>query len=420
MRHRLVVPTLFALALAVAYGWAELTAGYLWTDYELANEVPFRALVHGHLGTFFEMAPIEGPSLLLRAPFALGAWLWGGSDMAIYRMTSVPGLLAGVVLAVVLWSLRDRRYPHARWGLLVVVLVAGNPLMLHALEIGHPEEMLGAALCVGAVLAALWRRPWLAAVLLGLALGNKAWAVLAIGPVLLALDRRRWSVLLIACGIGAALVAPFLFLGDSSRGAVMSAGSTAGVFQPWQIWWFLGDHGHVIHGFFSDKPGYRAAPAWIASVTHPLIAGLVVPASLLWWRRHRARLASPDVLLLLAFLFLARCVLDAANNGYYHLPFLIALVAWEALERDRPPVLSAVAAGTVWFSVGTLHSLATPDVQSAAYLAWTLPTLAVLGYVVFRRPRGAAAPAPSPSSVLRRATTMPAPAVTARPQATAR
>jgi uncharacterized membrane protein len=72
-----------------------------------------------------------------------------------------------------------------------VALVAGNPLMLQALSIGHPEELLGAALCVGAVLAALHKRPWLAAVLLGLAVGNKAWAVLAIGPVLLALDQRR-------------------------------------------------------------------------------------------------------------------------------------------------------------------------------------------------------------------------------------
>jgi hypothetical protein len=254
MRRRLVVPTLAAVAIAVACGCAGLVS-YLWSDYERANEVPFRALVHGHLGTFFHTAPIEGPSLLIRAPFALGAWLWGGSDMAIYRMTSVPGLVAGVILAVVLWELHRRRFPEARWGLLLVFLVAGNPLLLQALDIGHPEEMIGAVLCVGAVLAALHQRPWLAAVLLGVALGNKAWAVLAIGPVLLALDRRRWSVLFAACGIGAALVAPFLLFAQSSRGAVLSAGDTASVFQPWQIWWFLGDHGHVIHGFFSDKPG---------------------------------------------------------------------------------------------------------------------------------------------------------------------
>jgi hypothetical protein len=241
--------------------------------------------------------------------------------------------------------------------------------------------MVGAVLCVGAVLAALYQKPWLAAVLLGVALGNKAWAVLAIGPVLLALDRRRWSVLLVACGIGAALVAPFLLLAHS---AVMSAGDTAAVFQPWQIWWPFGEHGHVIHGFFSDKPGYRAAPSWIGPVTHPLIAALVVPGTLLSVRRHGAKAASPDVFLLMALLFLARCVLDAANNGYYHLPFLLSLAAWDALERRRPPILTAIASGAVWLSIGEVRNWATPDVECAIYLAWTLPALAALAYATFR------------------------------------
>jgi hypothetical protein len=93
----------------------------------------------------------------------------------------------------------------------------------------------------------LHKKPWLAAVLLGLALGNKAWAVLAIGPVLLALDRCRWSVLALATGIAAVLVAPFL-LAEASRGAVISAGGTDRRFQPWQICWSLGEHGQIIHG----------------------------------------------------------------------------------------------------------------------------------------------------------------------------
>jgi hypothetical protein len=384
VRHRLVAPTLLAIAIAVAYGWAELT-GYLWTDYELLNEGPLRALVHAHLGAFFQTAPVEGPSLLLRSPFALAAWLWGGSDMAVYRMVAVPGLLAGVVLAVTLWELRQRRFPRARWGLLVVALVAGNPLMLQALSIGHPEELLGAALCVSAVLAALYKRPWLSAVLLGLALGNKAWAILAIGPVMLALDRRRWSVLALASGVAALLVAPFL-LAETSRGAMMTAGGTYDMLQPWQVWWPLGEHGHVIHGFFGVlKPGYRLAPGWIGHVTHPLIAFLVVPATLMWRRRHGPKPASVDVLLLLALLFLARCVLDAANNSYYHLPFLIALVAWEALARERPPVLSVAAAGLVWLTVVKLPEYISPDAQCAAYLAWTLPALAALTYATYRR-----------------------------------
>ena len=119
----------------------------------------------------------------------------------------------------------SRRHAGACWSSSSLL---GNPLTLKALEVGHPEELLGAALCVGAVLAALWQRPWLAAVLLGLALANKAWAVLAIGPVLLALQGRRWTVFALACAIAAMFVAPFLLSG-SSRGSVLSAGGTDAV-----------------------------------------------------------------------------------------------------------------------------------------------------------------------------------------------
>jgi Glycosyltransferase family 87 len=390
MRRRLVVPTLLALVAAAACGWAELV-DYLWTDYEWADEPPLRALVHGDLAGFFHAAPVEGPSLLLRAPFALIPSLWGGGSLAVFRMVAVPGLLAVAILAVVLWVLRERTHPTARWSLLVVLLVAGNPIALRALDMGHPEELLGAALCVGAVLAAVKQRPWIAAVLLGLALGNKAWAVLAIGPVLVALDRRRWSAVALACFIGALFVVPFLLVGASSRGAVALAGSTDGIFQPWQLWWPLGEHGHVIRGFFGTaKPGYRAAPDWIGPLTHPLIALLVVPATFAWWRRHGWANRSVDVLLLLATLFLARCVLDAANNAYYHLPFLLALLAWEALGLARPPVLSLAAAGLVWLVLVKLPLTLTPDAQCAAYLAVALPALAALTYATYRRPRAEA------------------------------
>jgi hypothetical protein len=153
------------------------------------------------------------------------------------------------------------------------------------------------------------------------------------------------------------------------------------------VWWPLGEHGHAIHGFFGvAKEGYRVAPSWIGPVTHPLIAFLVVPATLLWRRRPGPGPASADVLLLLALLFLARCVLDAANNGYYHLPFLIALAAWEALQRERPPLLSVGAAGLVWLTVVKLPDSISPDAQCAAYLAWTLPALAALAYATYRAP----------------------------------
>jgi hypothetical protein len=343
------------------------------------------------------MAPIEGPSMLLRAPFAFASWLWGGSDLAIYRLMAVPGLLAGVVIAVVLWGLRDRLLPNAGWGLAFVLLAAANPLTLRALDIGHPEELLGAVLCVGAVLAALWQKPYLAATLLGLALANKAWAVLAIGPVLLALESHRWRVLAIAGAIGAAFVIPFLVAGAGARSAVLSAGQTDAVFQPWQLWWPLGEHGDVIRGVSGvPKLDFRAAPAWLGPLTHPLIALLVLPASLLWRRRHGAGAACADVLLLLALLFLARCVLDAANNVYYHIPFAISLLSWEALRSTRPPVFTTVAVCLVWLTFELSPDWISPDMQWVLYMSWALPALAILIVATYRPSLRAARSGPRP------------------------
>lgn len=405
-RRSLVLPTLLALLAAAASGWASLT-GYAWTDYELANEGPFRAMAEGRWAEFFATAPVEGPSLLLRAPFALLPDLWGGGDLAIFRAVSVPGLLAGALLGVLLLALRRVAHPGAGWGVAVLLLAAAHPVTWAALEMGHPEEVVGGALCVAAVLAAVHGRTWLAAVLLGVALGNKAWAVLAIGPVLVALPGRRVAALALAGGIAAALVAPFVLLGEHPAG-VTSAGNTYGVFQPWQLWWLLGEHdGTVVRGFFgAAKEGYRTAPGWIGPVTHPLIAALVVPATLAWWRVRGTRPAGHDALLLLALLLLARSALDAANNLYYHLPFVLALLAWEAVARARPPVfsLAAVAALHLTFNVAPLHL--EPDAQHLVYAAWAVPALALLGTATFAPAAlssrlssialGTAKPSPSP------------------------
>ena len=54
-----------------------------------------------------------------------------------------------------------------------------TPASRAAVESGHPEEMLAAALCVIALLVSD-RRPLWAGVALGLALATKQWAVLAV------------------------------------------------------------------------------------------------------------------------------------------------------------------------------------------------------------------------------------------------
>jgi hypothetical protein len=369
------------LVAVAAMSWAGLV-GFAWSDYDNEVSGAFRALIRGDVWGFLQLSPSYGGSLVLRAPFAGAAVALGGGELAVFRAVSIPCLLAVALLAIVLvMRMADRgRSIGAR--ALVLVLVVANPIALRALELGHPEELLCAALSIGAVLAASSRRPLLAAVLLGLAVATKAWAVLAIGPVLLALPGRRMLALAVAGSVTLLVLAPLLLAGSPSALA-QGAGTTGTIFQPWQVFWLLGDAGHtIIGGDGMPKPdGYRVPPGWLSPLTHPLIALLMLPVSLLWLRvRGAAPRADPEQLLLgLALLLLLRCVLDPWNVVYYELPFLLALLAWEALCRpDRPPVLALAATAAAWATLVEAPDRLSPDMQCALFLTWSLPLVAWL------------------------------------------
>ncbi len=368
--------------------------GYGWNDYDTEARPAIDALVQGHLNTFFALAPVYGGSLLERAPFALAPSLWGGGDLAIYRTMAFPCLLAAIGLGLYLVA-RARVLGLNRLAQLVVLgLCVANPLTLAALELGHPDELLGGVLCVAAVLLAFSSRPAWAGLALGLAFANKQWAILALGPVLLALPARRVLCLSVAGMVSVALFAPFALFGSSAfvagvRGAA-SPGST--IFQPWQLWWFFGHHGHVVRGTFGAiKPGYRTAPGWTATVSHPLIVGLALPLTLGVWVRWRGALGQakasvnrlPDTLLLLALLLLLRCVLDTWDIVYYPLPFVLALGAWETLGPRRVPVLALSSAVAMWAGWRWLPSFTSADFQAAFFLAWSVPLAGGLALALY-------------------------------------
>ena len=80
-----------------------------------------------------------------------------------------------------------------------------------------------------------------------------------------------------------------------------------------------------------------------------------MPLSLLWARVRGGapRVDGEQLLALLALLLLLRCVLDPWNTIYYELPFLLALLAWEALQHaERPPVVTLALTAVV---VGHVH-----------------------------------------------------------------
>jgi hypothetical protein len=412
MRQGLRENGLCALAACVGsatIAWLGLY-GFAWNDYEVEARPAFNALVHGHVLDFLRLAPAYGGSLIERAPFALVPGLWGGGDLAVYRMVAVPCLLAAAVLGVWLVAgMRIRGSSLLARAVLLGICVA-NPITLRALELGHPEELLGGALCVAAVLLATRGRSLAAGVVLGLAIANKEWALLAAGPVLLAVPPgRRVRTLAGAFATAAAVLAPLALV---SSGGFTAAGSAvaappSSIFQPWQLFWFLGHHGSLVRGIFgATKPGYRLAPGWIGSLSHPLvvIAGIGV-AGVAWMGRAKAaspnggrgaaarrlrgvRISGQEALLMLALVMLLRCLLDTWDAVYYPLPFILALLTWEGTRHAvRPPLLALSCTVLAWVSFQWLPQHVSPDAQAAFFIAWTLPLTAWLAASVLRLDR---------------------------------
>jgi glycosyl transferase family 87 len=392
-RHReLLPPLLVAGGCSLVLGAMGLLAP-AFSDYELEAEPSLQSLRSGDWLAFLQQAPAYGGSLVLRAPFALMPGLWGGGDLALFRSMAAPCLLAGAVLAVALWW-RARELGRSRasaW--IALLLVAANPLTLRALEIGHPEELLGGVLCVAAALTAGRGRPVVAGVLLGLAVANKPWAVLAVVPLLAIPGTGRGKLLATAAATTTIVMLPLALAGGAVQEAAAVARTTSGIFQPWQVWWFLGEHGQIVVGNFGVKPDFRVGPEWLTGMAHQVVVLVPVTLSLAMLPRLRSR-PWHDGLLLLGFALLLRCLLDPWNVSYYSLPFLLALVTWEIHAEERLPIVSLAATLLCWVTLVSLPSIAHPDVQAAAYLAWAVPLAGWMG----TRLLGVRARSPAPST----------------------
>jgi hypothetical protein len=386
-RRRALEPALgwtlaaIGLSLAMTWGWSWAA---LANDYALEAAGPLNALLHGHLATFFATSPAYGPSLLLRAPFALPGSLAGGNALLLYRLAALPCVLALAGLGAWLARTLRRAGGSLAGATLALALCAANPITYRVLQLGHPEELLGAALCVGAVLVAIRGRALWAGLLLGLAIANKQWALLAIGPVFVALPQGRWRALALAGVIAAALELPTLLsLPTVALGTTRLAVSDTGViFHPQQVFWFLGPHIRWVPSMAGlISPAVRQPPAWLDGRAHPLIVWLSMPATLLALRR---RIPRESALLLLALLLLLRCWLDPWDVVYYPLPFIVALGAWEATVARRVPILAIAATATVWLDFQYLPHHVGLDAQAIWFLAPSTLALAALAVAVYR------------------------------------
>jgi hypothetical protein len=374
-----------------AFGAAAAAAGILlafWpqqtADYANDAGPTLHPLIQGDLTRALGHQPAMGWfAILFRAPFAFAAR--HGSALLEYRLGNVPCVLLLAALGVYL-AARARRDQQASLFAagLVLLLAVLSPMNLHAVADGHPEELLGAALCVTAVVAAAsGRNPWAAGLVLGLALATKQWAVLAAGPALLAAPRGRARIAIAAAlTAGALTFVPVLAASQHLLSPAAPAAGAGTVIQPASLWWPLGHVHHVpAVGWTVDV---HTLPRWLSNLTHPLIVllGVLLPLALLA-KTRRAPAPRETALALLALLFLLRCVLDPMTVGYYHVPLLVSLLALEALHRRGLPLLTLTSNAVMWLLVARIPWGLEPAKVASIYLAWALPLCAYLSLKVY-------------------------------------
>jgi hypothetical protein len=355
-----------------------------WPAYQALAGGSFSAmLVHAPAYTGF-IALVGAPATML-VQHTVGG-VAGSEDglSLLFRLTAVPSVAALVLLGSLLGArVRTAGFPRYAW-VLVVLLAAGGPLAYQALLYGHPEDVLAAPLCVLGVMAARQGRLWTAGLLLAAAIASKQWAVLAVLPAMLAAPRGGgWRIGAVAVG-GAGLVLALLMLltphvvAGAGGGALVTSGA---LFHPHQLWWPLGVPADA--AFVAGGHGTTMAPAWLMPIPHPLIVALALPLSVLWWvRAGGAARRRDDAFALLALLFLERCALDPWNLVYYHLPLVLALLAWEVHRGRGLPVLALGVTAAAWLSFVTYDARSGAG-PFLAYFAWVLPLAGVLVRTLF-------------------------------------
>jgi hypothetical protein len=361
---------------------------------------PLEALARGDVARFVHDQPLMGPvSLVLRAPFAAAARVFHADLTWHYRAGLLPCLLISALLALALARRSRAHGHHPLFTATVAVLAFVNPLSLSAVNAGHPEELVVAAGVVVAALLALDGRSTLAALVIGLAIATKAWALLALAPILVAVApeaRRRFVVAAVL--VVAVAYAP-LVAGDPGRfrSVVQAAGTLGSHYgetaapDAWFVGARTGDFvwpvevpgGEVA---YQDAPGY-AVSAGDARLAHGLALGLALILTFAWWRSGGAR-RPESLLLLLGAILLLRCVLDPGDHSYYHAAAALALLAYEATRpRARVPWAAGGFIVAVWSLTLLSDHLRTDQAFNVIYLAWAVPTLVGLALIACRRSR---------------------------------
>jgi Glycosyltransferase family 87 len=375
-----------ALAISVHAALSVATLG----DYAGDAGPALAALLHGDVHAFGHAHPAMGDvSLLARAPFAAIAYLGAPTTLNIYRWGSLPCVLSVAALALVLAGIARRRGggPLSEWAIVLVSLI--NPMVASAIALGHPEELMTASLCIGALVAALEDRAVAAAVLLGLALACKQWALIAIAPVLLALGRERLRALLGALALALlvtlpeALASPAAFLANQ-----LSLAHHASRHPPAQSWlWPLASR-TVLHIRLSTTTvpvTVYSLPNAVAQSAHAVmilvnlaLAGVVACV-------RRIPLRRDEAFALMSATLLIRSSLEVSAT-YYYTAFLLGLVAWDALRGERLPIRSLTATVAAYVLLDRMSTApGTLDAASVLCALCTISAMALFARTLFAR-----------------------------------
>jgi hypothetical protein len=378
----LVAASVPAAALAVAStGSVDYGAGMKTGDSPLPA---ITALLHGDLAGMAHQQPVIGlTSILWRAPFVALASIFSGRMMLGYQLgVFACALVVGCVGAVVASKAhaRGQSWPVALGAVTLMVL---SPLTIGARLGGHPEELLAGALCVGAVLAALDDRPVLAGALLGLALGTKQWTPVAVVPVFVACRAGRFRMLAVAAAVGAPLA---LALPLADPAAFSSAAKLIGNLNEVSLlsWWFPFSISHTVTVQVIGGPATATSHLLPFGLTRTKVVWLIPAIAVLvgWcFQRSPADRDPADALGLLALLVLLRCALDPSNVSYYHVPFVIALLAWETITRRGLPLISLLTIAGIW---GLEYHVFTTTPLVLGYVTMTIGLTTYLAVVLLR------------------------------------
>ena len=334
----------------------------------------YHALSHGDVLGFIRTGPAYVGSLVLRAPFALIASAAGGHSRAVSFATGLPCLAAAAAFCSWLTS-APRQRAVVTWPTRInpVLLFFISPILGGSLILGHPDEILGAVLCVAAVILGSRGRASWCGLLLGLAVVNKTSALVAVPVAFVVTPKEvRWRALAISVVVAGAFLVPITLLRDQTMTA-SGAGATLGTqtiglfFSPQLLWW-LGSH------------------SWVVREAHPIIVLCAGGCAALWWwlraRKPIGRDATTEAVLLLALVLLLRAALDPWNNIYYELGFVLALMTYEVLSGRTPIVTFAYSVAIVLVvPVAFIHMQ--PDLRAALFAAMAVPTIAWLAAMIY-------------------------------------